>query len=602
MRLAAIFITAFAASLALTPLCRLAALRLGYVARPQHDRWHKKPTALLGGIAIALVTLIGLLGLGVAFEIWPLVVCAGAMFVIGIVDDVLNVKASTKLIAEIAIASVLVFFGYRLGWTQSLTGDALLTLFWIVGITNAFNLLDNMDGLCAGIALIAGASLMVSFGLEAPWAVEAYTTLLLGATAGFLFYNFNPASIFLGDSGSLFIGSSLAFLTLSGPGDAMGTRNVLAIVAGPVFLLLIPIFDTTLVTLSRLWSGRSPSTGGRDHSSHRLVAVGLSERAAVAVLWALAGLSASVGISFGAISTDWSALLAALYLLAMVIFASYLAHVRVYEKVDNAMLQSGRITVFVTDFMFKRRVAEVILDTCLICLAYYGAYRLRFEDDSWQEYFPAFIDSLPVVLAVQLTALFVIGAYRGVWRHFTLSDGMVFAKCVAAGTVASVAVIRLIGHQPSPPAVFIIYAMLFFVMIVGSRASFRVIGEFVDHRRKGGQRVVIYSATDGGDIALREVLSAPDVRYRVVGFVDDDKLSHRSRFHGYSVLGGPDMLPRLIEEGEIDVLVIGRRAMDVEQLNALKAMCREGNVELIWLRIDMQRLTGKTSSTVMHAS
>lgn len=600
MRVAAIFICAFAASLALTPLCRLAALRLGYVARQREDRWHKRPTALFGGVAIAVVTLTGAIGLGAAAEMWPLVVCAAAMFLIGVVDDVLNFKASTKLIAEIAIASVLVFFGYRLGWTSSLTGDALLTLLWIVGITNAFNLLDNMDGLCAGIALIAGVSLIVALGPGVPWPTALYTTLLLGATAGFLFYNFNPASIFLGDGGSLFIGSSLAFLTLSGPHDIAGTRNVLAVVAAPVFLLLIPIFDTTLVTLSRLWSGRSPSTGGRDHSSHRLVAVGLSERAAVAVLWSLAGLSGAVGVSFTSISSDWSALLAAFYLLAMVLFASYLGHVRVYEQVDTKMLQSGRMTVFVTDFMYKRRVAEVVLDTLLICLSYYAAYRLRFEDDTWQAYFPAFIETLPIVLSVQLISMFIVGAYRGVWRHFTLSDGMVFAKSVAAGTVASAIVVRLLGRQP-PPAVFIIFGLLLFVSVTGTRASFRVMSEFIAHRRRSGERVVVYSATDGGDIALREMLSVPGARYRIVGFLDDDRLAHASRFHGYPVLGGIEMLPRLIEQGEVDVVVVGKRAISVDMLKAIEAMCREGDVELIWLRVDLQRLTSK-STAAMHAS
>ena len=600
MRFAAIFISAFAASLALTPLCRLAALRLGYVARPREDRWHKQPTALFGGVAIAVVTLAGVVGFGAASEMWPLVLCAAAMFLIGVVDDVLAFKASTKLIAEIAIASVLVFFGYRLGWTSSLTGDALLTLLWIVGITNAFNLLDNMDGLCAGIALIAGVSLIVALGPAAPWSTALYTMLLLGATAGFLFYNFNPASIFLGDGGSLFIGSSLAFLTLSGPHDIAGTRNVLAVVAAPVFLLLIPIFDTTLVTLSRVWSGRSPSTGGRDHSSHRLVAVGLSERAAVAVLWTLAGLSGAVGISFTSISSDWSALLAAFYLLAMVIFASYLGHVRVYEQVDTKMLQSGRMTVFVTDFMYKRRVVEVVLDTLLICLSYYAAYRLRFEDDSWQAYFPAFIDTLPIVLSVQLIAMFIIGAYRGVWRHFTLSDGMVFAKCVGVGTVASVIVVRLLGRQP-PPAVFIIFGLLLFVITTGSRASFRVISEFVAHRRRSGERVVVYSATDGGDIAVREMLNVPGARYRIVGFLDDDRLVHSSRLHGYPVLGGLELLPRLIEQREIDVVVVGKRAISVDMLKAIETVCREGDVELIWLRVDLQRLTSK-GHAAMHAS
>jgi UDP-GlcNAc:undecaprenyl-phosphate GlcNAc-1-phosphate transferase len=371
-------------------------------------------------------------------------------------------------------------------------------------------------------------------------------------------------------------------------------------VAAPVFLLLIPIFDTTLVTLSRLWSGRSPSTGGRDHSSHRLVAVGLSERAAVAVLWALAGLSGAVGISFTSISSDWSALLAAFYLLAMVIFASYLGHVRVYEQVDKTMLQSGRMTVFVTDFMYKRRVVEVVLDTLLICLSYYAAYRLRFEDDAWQAYFPAFIDTLPIVLSVQLIAMFIMGAYRGVWRHFTLSDGMVFAKSVAAGTVASAIVVRLLGRQP-PPAVFIIFGLLLFVIVTGSRASFRVISEFIAHRRRSGERVIVYSATDGGDIAVREMLNVPDARYRIVGFLDDDRLAHSSRFHGYPVLGGLEMLPRLIERREIDVVVVGRRAISVDLLKSIEAMCREGDVELIWLRVDLQRLTGKDPAA-MHAS
>ena len=255
----------------------------------------------------------------------------------------------------------------------------------------------------------------------------------------------------------------------------------------------------------------------------------------------------------------------------------------------------------VTDFMYKRRVVEVLLDTCLICLSYYAAYRLRFEDDSWQAYFPAFIETLPIVLSVQLISLFVIGAYRGVWRHFTLSDGMVFAKCVAAGTVASAIVVRLLGRQP-PPAVFIIFGLMLFVIVTGARASFRVISEFVAHRKRTGERVVVYSATDGGDIAVREMLSVPGGRYRIVGFLDDDKLAHSSRFHGYRVLGGLELLPGLIERREIDVVVVGRRAISVDVLQAIEAMCRDGEVELIWLRVDLQRLTNKGAAASMQAS
>src|SRR5204863_1694857 len=144
-------------------------------------------------------------------------------------------------------ASLLLFWGFRLHWSPSLAGDTMLTLFWIVGITNAFNLLDNMDGLCAGTVLIAGAFLLISFGHDPGLApIAQYLALLLGATAGFLVYNLHPASIFMGDVGSLFLGFNLAALTLMAEPGRAGGSGLLSIVAAPVLLLVIPIFDTAL--------------------------------------------------------------------------------------------------------------------------------------------------------------------------------------------------------------------------------------------------------------------------------------------------------------------------------------------------------------------
>jgi len=230
-------------------------------------------------------------------------VTAGLMFGTGFVDDVLTLKPSTKLIAQISLASVLLFFDYRLNWVQSTTIDLLLTLVWIVGLTNAFNLIDNMDGLCAGIALVAGTAPLIDLlpgatGTRAFFEVR-YLAILLGATAGFLIYNLHPASIFMGDSGSLLLGFSFAAVTLSTGHQAPGRSDVLSIVAAPVLVLLIPIFDTALVTVSRSLVGRRADQGGRDHSSHRLVAIGLSERRAVAFLWTLAAVGGVLGIAVG---------------------------------------------------------------------------------------------------------------------------------------------------------------------------------------------------------------------------------------------------------------------------------------------------------------
>src|ERR1035437_203929 len=268
------FLLALGSSLLLTPLCRRIAHRFGFIAKPKEDRWHKRPTAMFGGVAIATTVLA--IGAWIAPDVrlWQLMGCAVLIAAAGLVGELLSLKSSTKLIVQIIVASLLLFFGFRLHWTQSLVGDAMLTVFWIVGVTNAFNLLDNMDGLCAGTVLVAGTFLLIGMvhGGEVG-APALYLTALLGATAGFLVYNLHPASIFMGDTGSLFLGLNIATLTLMVKSSAAEKPELLSAIAVPLLLLLIPIFDTTLVTAARVLSGRKPSQGGSDHTSHRLVAI-----------------------------------------------------------------------------------------------------------------------------------------------------------------------------------------------------------------------------------------------------------------------------------------------------------------------------------------
>lgn len=587
--LIAAFVFGFGASVGLVPLCRLIAQRLGWVARPSGERWHRRPTPLLGGAAIFAAAALGAVLFGIAAPLWPLLVTGAIIFVVGATDDVVSLKPSTKLIAEIAVASLLLFLGYRLDWTPSPTLDALLTLVWIVGVTNAFNLLDNMDGLCAGVALIAGATLLG--GMEAADAAPqaVYLAVVIGALGGFLVYNFNPASIFMGDSGSLFVGLTFATITLATFSERQS--SFFSVLAAPVVVLLVPIFDTTLVTVLRLLSGRSAAQGGRDHSSHRLVAIGLSERRAVAVLWTLAGLAGAIGLSIANGSPAWSAPVALLFVLAMVIFAVYLSRVRVYQDGDQFLLRSGRITPFVVQFMYKRRVAEVILDVCLVSVAYYLAYRVRFDDEAVQTYLPNFIDSLPIVLGVQMVAFFIVGVYRGVWRLFGMMDAVVMAKGVALGSVGIVlALLYLFRFTNYSRGVFIIYAALLLLMQVGSRASFRLISEFARRRRGSGDRLLIYGAGEGGAIAMRELLGNPDHHYRMLGFVDDDEQKRGSRIHGYPVLSGYEGLIFLIEGGAVDRVVISTRRIPLARVRDLEALCAEKGIALSRLDFRLEHL------------
>ena len=228
------FVAGFLATFALVPLCRRLAQNAGYVAKPKADRWNARPTALLGGVAIAMVVLIGGAGLDASAQLRIILVAGAAMFLLGLVDDLANLKPSTKLVAEIAIASLLLFFGYRLHWVGSLTLDSMLTLcgWWASPTPSTCS--TTWTGSSAGIAFIAAAALLVGFadmGEVGPRG--AYTALLIGALAGFLLYNFHPASIFMGDSGSLFIGLSVATLALENAPDSRAGSGLLSIVAAP---------------------------------------------------------------------------------------------------------------------------------------------------------------------------------------------------------------------------------------------------------------------------------------------------------------------------------------------------------------------------------
>jgi len=592
--IAAPFAFALILSLVFVPIARAIARKVGFVAKPREDRWHKKPVAMFGGAAIAASLFICVVLFRIEKQIAVLAGTAAAMCLVGLVDDAISLKPSTKLIAQIAGASVLLFFDFRLNWLHSYTLDLLLTLAWVVGMTNAFNLLDNMDGLCGGISIIVGASLLIGMLPGAgpqTFAQARYLAMLLGAVAGFLVYNVHPASIFMGDAGSFLLGFSFAAVTLNASHTTAGRSDVLSIVAAPVLVLLIPIFDTTLVTLSRWFSGRRASQGGRDHSSHRLVALGLSERGAVALLWLLAAIGGGLAVVIDFRSRSWSAAAAAFaFIVGMVLFAVYLAGIRVYED-DEQAAGSGAVTPIVVEFMYKRRVAEVLLDCALVSICYYMAYRLRFEDPyEFVNNIDQFFRSFPVVLSAQMIAFFAVGIYRGAWRHFGMVDTINVAKGVFVGTVGSLLFILFVYHFFAySRTVFAIYAVLLLIAITLSRASFRLVGEFVQRQRRTGKRVVIYGAGDGGGLVIRELLNQ-DVGQRLVGFIDDDPRKAGVRVMGYPVLGGVSALTVLINSGSVDSIVISARTIPSERVHNLTTLCAERGVRLSRLHVGLEAL------------
>jgi UDP-GlcNAc:undecaprenyl-phosphate GlcNAc-1-phosphate transferase len=505
------------------------------------------------------------------------------MAVLGLTDDIAPLKSSTKLVFQIVIASIFVYSGHRLEWTSSLTVDTMLTLAWVVGITNALNLLDNMDGLAAGVGVIACASLLLTADLRTPSPESQLIAMLLGALAAFLVYNVHPASIFMGDAGSLLTGMILASASVTQ--GAVNASELLSVVAAPMLVLCIPIFDTTLVVVSRILSGRRPSEGGRDHSSHRMVAMGLSEPGAVGVLWVLAAVGGLMGVGVQRLELEWAGLVAAGFVVAMAIFAAYLSGVRVYEGAPAA--EGRRLTPVVIEFMHKRRVLEVLLDVALVSITFYCAHRLRFDQAGFERVFTSFVTSLPVIIASQISVLLALGAYRGMWRYFGLMDGVVFGKSIVMGTLAGGAMVALLnGTLPVPPAVYIIHAALLVIVMTGSRASFLLMTEFFRRRSARHLKAVVFE-TDAHEMATHR-LALHSADYRVLGFFFDSADEGPTSFEGYPRLGDYGGLLEFIARGLTDVVIISAHHLDEERLDELAGHCGVNGAALVTLRYALE--------------
>lgn len=291
-----IFITALLFSMLATPLARRLALATGVVDVPSHRKVHSEPIPLLGGAAIYGAFVIALLLFGGRAEIRQtigIILGATSVSIIGMIDDAYGVRPSLKLLGQIAAAGIVVISGLRVHLVPWESVNIILTLFWFAAISNALNLLDNMDGLSGGIAAVAAAHFLLLAALNGQYLVGVLSAALLGACIGFLRYNFNPASIFMGDTGALFIGFVLAAVGVK----LRFTNTYVVTWMIPPVVLLVPIFDTSLVIVSRLRRGKNPfTTPGKDHLSHRLVALGFTRREAVLLCWLIASSAGMIAV------------------------------------------------------------------------------------------------------------------------------------------------------------------------------------------------------------------------------------------------------------------------------------------------------------------
>ncbi|MCL4848301.1 MAG: hypothetical protein KJ066_17300 [Acidobacteria bacterium] len=572
-------VVAFVLSIAFTLVVKRLALQAGIVATPKADRWHRGAIPLLGGGAIFLAVVLTALAMpGHAAGLWVLLAGASALFFVGLADDLRPLKPQTKLIAQILVAAGLAAAGLQLHLTGNAVLDVLLTMFWFVAITNAFNLLDNMDGLAAGIAAITAGFRLGFLLLDGNYEGAAIAAAVTGAALGFLCFNFNPASIFMGDAGSLFLGMMVAGLSLVGGWPY--SKGTLSVLLFPVLILLVPIFDTAFVTIARTVAGRSISIGGRDHTSHRLVALGLSEREAVLLLYLVALVSGAVAFFAYRYGLSYTVVLIVFLGIALGLLGVFLGRLKVYAENEATLDEGARFVSLVADFPYKRQIATVCLDVVLIVTAYYTAYLLRFEGDLALER-PLFIESLPVVIGSQLFAFALFRVYQGVWRYTSLSDLFRLGQAVSVGsTIAVLLVLFIWRFEGYSRTIFVLDWLLLFSFVAGSRLSFRALGELVRPGTDHTERVLIYGAGDGGLMVAREFANNRALGGRVVAFLDDDRGKHNATILGVPVAGGFDRLAEIIDQRRVARVVISSSRVGPEREQEIRRVCDEREVRV----------------------
>lgn len=620
MGLIALFFTAFIASLVATWVLREIAIQKSWLAQPREDRWHTKPTALHGGVAFYPVFFVLYV---VAFfqsfslfdHFWldtlrenepvrqSIALLAGSsiMFLLGWLDDIRGFRPVTKLLFQLIAASFFMAAGGVIPLTDITLFNIAITYFWFVGIINAINMLDNMDGLSSGVVCIGALSLLLlmaqASGDSNVMGMSA-AILLVAVLCGFLVFNFPPAGIFMGDSGSLSIGYILAALAIPGSFNGLASLAQSESLLTPVIVFLIsatvlavPILDTTLVTLTRKWRAQKASQGGRDHASHRLVILGFSQKNTLWILYSLAIFSGIMALVMQ-VFPGYAILVFGGFALALIFFGIYLGNVKVRDESQEEK-KAGWVPI-INELVHKQRVAEISLDLVLIIGCYYSANLLRFGGDISDELNALITESMPAVIAATLVAFLMAGVYRTHWRMISLTDLVRYFSGVAGGVVLSLfSVVMLnrfaVGQSRSA---FVIYGILLFLAVVATRISFRLFDQFVHSNREisGNESLVpvlIYGAGHAGKLLAHEISYSPDYKdFYLQGYMDDDPNKQGKELAGKSIKL-PDGWSAYLEKQPVEIWISSSQISDQQVHDWLNQFEEELVVRRLNLSVDL---------------
>jgi UDP-GlcNAc:undecaprenyl-phosphate GlcNAc-1-phosphate transferase len=558
---------AFAIAVAGLPLMKRIAARYTIVAAPYSETLQKRRVPLLGGVAIIGAILIPL-ALNSALPLW-IGLPTLALLTVGVIDDAAAMRPLRKFVLQLIVVGVVVVAAPRLALTPWRLLNVILAGFFLLSTINAFNLIDGLDGLAGGVGIAAGLAAAAVAGLHGDLQAAMQCLVVVGALAGFLVYNLHPASIFMGDGGALPLGLLLGIMALHVGG--LSGHSKLAHYVVPILIMLVPLLDTTIVSISRIATGTPVSRRGLDHSHHRLLALGLSDERAAALCWSLATVAGACAVLIALMPYPYLVATLPLMLAVFGLVGLFMIDLTFDSNSPNVVhgYLRGMARLLVA-WTYKRRIAEALFDLAVIPAAYFGAFLLRLDFTIDAGRVDAIIETIPWVIAATYIAFVVAGVYRGIWRYAGFSDIMRFANgAILAGIF--VVMIALVHPLALSGSIAVLYVILLFNLLIASRFSFQALRKAIALMASPADRVLIVGAGSLAESAARYLASASD-HIGIVGFVDDDNFKFGKVVHGRPILGSIDDLEVILARTWFNQILIAKEDLPETQMAAVWEM------------------------------
>jgi len=605
------FITAAAISLLLTPLIRILARKTNVLDYPSKRKIHHKPIPLLGGIPIFfslnLTLLLGVILNNVYIKEFLLprwktiLACQIIVLTLGVFDDIKKLKPGVKLGFQIIAGALLVLFGFSIDAVANpFSGNIIhlgifavpLTILWVVGITNALNLVDGLDGLAAGTSVIVCATVFGIAFLNQNIGIAFVSLILAGSILGFLRYNFHPAKIFLGDSGSLLLGLLLAVLSIEGSSKGA----ILVAVLVPVLALGFPIMDTMLSMARRLFKSivlvNRPTENGtskslffknfslfdadEDHIHHRILKLGFSHKKTVMILY---GICAVLCV-FAFLSQVLSSLSVTVFLIAIIV--AFFIGVKSLNYPEFKILENGLLIPIFTANLLSKKIFLTFFDLAAVSLSYYLSFILVFGGFSTQTRL-LYIQTLPVLLALKIIVFYLSGLYKGTWQYSGIEDIVKILKALVLSSIGVLFVaVIFFGIRPFGGIIFFVmdfYLLLTFV--IGVRTSHIAVNFF--YRRSSAsekKKIIIYGAGARGSILFKEIRRNGSYFSAPVGFIDDDVKKKGKFLHDCPILGTIKNLSNIVRKHEVSEIIVSTDKIGREKIEKLTEFCKKRDIIL----------------------